>query len=220
MLDRAARAQRIKYSYHVVRNPTIMRFHDLTRRLLGTSARAGVLRVLLAHPAQEFTAREVARQAGVSHPQVLDALRLFEAERLVRQRRFGRSGLWSADPDHFLAEHLASLATLEEAAWRELTARLEEALRGKGAKEAYLFGSLVRGTEEPTSDIDLLALFRTKRQAQRFKEAAPDLSEGFQRRFGNELEVVAYGPEDLRRRGAKRLLAAARREGVPLEVGR
>lgn len=220
MDEHAARTNRIKYSYHMVRNPTIMRFHDLTQRLLGTSARTGVLRVLLANPGQELTAREVARQAGVSHPQVLQALRLFESERLVRQRRFGRSSLWSADPEHFLAEHLAGLASIEARAWRELTERLEAALSGSGAKEAYLFGSLARGKEEPGSDIDVMVVFGSQRKADRLRARAAELAEGFQRRFGNELELVSYGPEDLRRGGAKRLLETARREGVRLGVGR
>jgi predicted nucleotidyltransferase len=138
----------------------------------------------------------------------------------VRQRRFGRSSLWSADPDHFLTEHLKGLATLEADAWRELTGRLGKALGGRGVEEALLFGSMSRGDEEPGSDIDVLLVFASQRKAERYKAEAADIADGFQRRFGNELEAIAYGPDDLRRGGAKRLLDTARREGVRLEVGR
>lgn len=195
-----------------------MRFHNLTQRLLGTSARTAALKVLLALPPREFTARQLAREAGVSHPQVLEALRLFEAERFVRQRRVGPSSVWSADPEHFLAERLRGLVTLEAEVWRELVSRLEEAVRQAGAKEAYLFGSVARGTEEPSSDIDVLALFRGQAAAARFRTASATLADAFQRRFGNELQVVAFGDLDLRRRGAKRLVETARREGIRLEV--
>jgi predicted nucleotidyltransferase len=195
-----------------------MRFHDLSRRLLGAPARVAVLGVLLSSPSRELTGRELAREAGVSHPQVLQALRLFEAEGLVRQRRFGRSGVWSIDPGHFLAERLRGLATLEGDARRELTSEIELALRGAGAKEAYLFGSVARGSEEPSSDIDVLAVFGSERKAATFRRAASTLADRFQRRFGNELQVLAYGPQSSRRRGPKRLVKIARAEGIPLEV--
>jgi predicted nucleotidyltransferase len=178
----------------------------------------GVLKVILAQPAQEFTAREVARQAGVSHPQVLEALRLFEGEGMAIQRRFGRSGLWSAVPDHILTERLRGLVTLESDAWRSLVEELERALQEGGAVEAYIFGSVARGTEDPASDIDVLATFGTEAQAARFRGTVPALSAHFQRKYGNELQAMAYGPATVRRRGAKGLLATARREGIALEV--
>ena len=195
-----------------------MRFHNLTKKLLGTSARIGVLGVLLAYPSQEFTAREVARQAGVSHPQVLEALRLFAAEGFVQQRRFGRSSVWRADPDHFLCDRMRLLVTLEQDAWREILSRLEKALRKAGATEAYLFGSVAQGTEEPTSDIDVLALFGSDRGATAFRSTTSVLAKGFQRLYGNEVQVAAYGPTDVRRGGPRRLIATARRDGIPLEV--
>jgi predicted nucleotidyltransferase len=195
-----------------------MRFHDLSRHLLGAPARVAVLGVLLSSDGREWTARELARHAGVSHPQVLEALRLFEAEGLVRQRRFGRSSVWSVDEGHFLTERLRSLATLEGDALRELLSAIESSLRAAGASEAYLFGSVARGSEDPSSDIDVLALFGSQRKAAAFRQTASTLADQFQRRFGNELHVLAYGPESSRRRGPKALVRAARQEGIPLEV--
>jgi predicted nucleotidyltransferase len=148
----------------------------------------------------------------------LEALRLFEAEGLVRQRRFGRSSAWSADPGHFLAERLRGLVTLEGAARRELISAVELALRGAGANEAYLFGSVARASEDPSSDVDVLAVFGSERKAAAFRKSASILSDRFQRRFGNELQVMAYGPQSSRRRGPKKLIQTARLEGIRLEV--
>jgi predicted nucleotidyltransferase len=196
-----------------------MRFHGISIRLLGAPARVAVLASLLSAPSRDFTGRELARAAGVSHPQALKALRLLEAEGVVRQRRVGRSSVWSADAGHFLTERLGQLAALDLSARRELHSVLERALRKGGAREAYLFGSVARGDEDPTSDVDVIAMFPSVRAAEAFRRAAAALQEEVRARFGNELQLIAHGPEARLTPGARKLLRTARREGVRLEVG-
>ena len=197
-----------------------MHFHKIARRLLGAPSRVAVLSALLSNPDRELTGRELAREAGVSHPQAMEALRAFEWEGVVRQRRVGRAGAWTANPDHFLSEHLGRLGALDLMARRELLSMLEPPLRAAGATEAYLFGSVARGTEEATSDIDVLVVFPSEANAERFAATLEPLRERVSSRFGNELQVLAYGAPSLRRKSVRKLLQAARHEGTPLEVGR
>jgi predicted nucleotidyltransferase len=204
----------------MVGNPTTMRFHGIPARLLGAPARVAVVSALLSAPSRDFTGRELARQAGVSHPQALEALRLLEWEGVVHHRRVGRSSLWSVETRHFLSKRLRDLAALDLDARRALTSSLERALKAGKAAEAYLFGSVAKGSEEPTSDVDVLAIFYSVRAARSFESRVAPLQDKIRTTFGNELHLIAYGPEAGLRPGARRLLGTARREGIRLEVGK
>jgi len=176
-----------------------------------------VLAVMLGAPGELLTGREVARRARVSPPRAIEALRDLEAERLCFQRRAGRASLWSLNANHFLAKRLAPLADLEAAPKKALIDLLER--RMGGAEEAYLFGSVAQGREEPGSDIDVLLVFASDRARSRWKEGLNDLQDTILALFGNHLEAIAYTRAAVSRGGARRLLETARSTGIRLEAG-
>lgn len=193
-----------------------MRFHGIAPALFGSPARAAVLTTMLHSAGEELTGREVARRAGVSPPRAIEALRVFENERLCFQRRVGRASLWTLDKRHFLAKRLAPLADLETAPREALVGLLRRHLGG--ASEAYLFGSVAQGRDEPGSDIDVLLVFPDERAMRRWHRGRNALQDDILALFGNHLEPVAYTSRAVARGGPKRLLEAARRTGVRLEA--
>jgi predicted nucleotidyltransferase len=198
----------------------ILHFHGLAERLLGRRSRIAVLTALLSSPGAEWTGREIARRAGVSPTQALAALRAFESEGVCRQRRIGRASVWSVVPDHFIAKALESVVHLDQEAQRRLEQTLQTALDGSGAAEAYLFGSVVSGTEEAGSDIDLLVVFPDEKRARAWQVKLEALRSKIQAQFSSFLSPVVYTRAQARKPAASRLLREARRTGAVLEVGR
>jgi predicted nucleotidyltransferase len=196
-----------------------MHFHGLPERLLGSRSRIAVLSVLLGSPSTQWTGREVARKAGVSPTQALTALRAFEAEGVCWQRRIGRASVWSVDPDHFVTKALASVVNLDQAARRRLEETIAAALKGSGAVEAYLFGSVAAGREEAGSDIDLLVVFPDGQRERAWRPELDRLRTAVQGQFSSFLSPSIYTRAQARKPGPMRILREARRTGSALEVG-
>lgn len=69
-----------------------------TFRVLGDPARVRLILVLLARG--EVSVGELARQTGMTETACSHSLRLLRAERIVRNRKAGRSVLYALDDDH------------------------------------------------------------------------------------------------------------------------
>src|SRR6267142_911620 len=163
-----------------------MKFHGIASTLFGSPARAAVLATMLRHPHEELTGREVARRAGVSPPRAIEALRVLEREHLCFRRRVGRASLWRLERRHYLAKRLAPLADLELAPRRALVELLSR--HTAGAEEAYLFGSVAQGRDEPDSDIDLLLVFPDEHARRRWEKGRNALQDAVLAKFGNHLQ--------------------------------
>jgi predicted nucleotidyltransferase len=150
----------------------------------------------------------------------MEALYRLYDEALVRQRRAGRVSLWTLEERHFLAEELRPLVQVDLASEQALVAALEAGLKGSGALEAILFGSVARGDEDPNSDVDLLVVFPDKRRASAWRERLRDLEAEVLARFGNPVQALVYTARQVARGAPARIHGAARREGKRLEVVR
>lgn len=95
---------------------------------------------------------------------------------------------------------------------------LERSLRGSGAVEAFLFGSVARGDEDPNSDVDLLVVFPDERRAAGWTERLRDLEAEVLARFGNPLQALVYTARQAKGGAPARIRAVARVEGRALEV--
>lgn len=195
-----------------------MRFHELPQTLLTSPARVAVLTALLRSPGREWSGRELAKASGVSPPQTMDALYRLYDEALVRQRRAGRASLWTLEEGHFLVERLRPLLALDPESRQALAQALEAGLSRSGAAEAWLFGSIARGDEDPNSDVDLLVVFPDKRRAAAWAARLRDLEVEVLARFGNPVQALVYTAHQVAAGPPARILRAARREGQRLEV--
>ena len=193
-----------------------MHFHGLQRRILGSPARVAVLSAMLAAPDVDLTGREAARRAGVSQARAIEALHALEAEGACWRRSVGRASLWRIDRRHFIAQTLAPVADLDRAAFDELRRMVSGPLKGAGAVEAYIWGSVARGDERGMSDVDVVAVFPGEPARRKWERRLDDLQNAVQHRFGNELHAIAYLRAQVGRGGPRRVLERARAEGIAL----
>lgn len=197
-----------------------MHFHDLPERLLGSRTRIATLKAILKAPGTEWTGRELGREAKISPSQAIAALRALEAEGVCRQRRVGRASVWSVDPDNFITRELASVLQLDQTAQGRLAKILGDSLRGSGALEAYLFGSVASGREQASSDIDFVVVFPGQKEVVAWQKRLDTLRSRVQKEFANFLSPLVYARAQVRKGGARRILEEARKTGAVVEVRR
>lgn len=120
------------------------------------SYRQRVLGLLLLQPAQRFHVRELARQTGTTAGTLHRELsKLAEAGLLLRERQ-GNQVLYQANRACPVFEELAGLFRKTSGA----VSVLQEALQPLASQIRYalIFGSLARGTETSSSDVDILII--------------------------------------------------------------
>ncbi len=140
-----------------------------------------VLRALAADRAPQ-SAPQLAVAAGLT-PQgtrgVLDGL---VGQRSVKVHGAGRAQLYELNASHPLASSLASLFQDEQRRWDALLSSIREVLARQGAavSAAWLYGSVARGDDSPTSDLDIALVVRSQAVADRIREALIPLEDAQQ----------------------------------------
>ena len=117
-------------------------------RAVMTPSVSAVLRVLVRASPAEFTLREVARLAGVSHNSAQTVVHRLADHGLVTVRPAGRALLCGFNSEHLAADAVAALVTLRS----RLVQALAEELSGWSPPptHASLFGSAARGDADLT----------------------------------------------------------------------
>lgn len=174
-----------------------MRFHDTFDDILDSTVSIRVLRALNRSRSREFTGRELARHIGYSASQTIATLVRLETSGVVERRIVGPAHTWKLSQAHALTRVLRSLFSEEARLEEGLRVDLAKALKSLPVEQAWLFGSVAKGDERPTSDIDILVTVRSKVDKKRVEEALSSLSSDFAMKFGNPLSVlVSVGPTD------------------------
>lgn len=159
--------------------------------LLGSRTRAALLTVFCTHPAEQFYSRKLARDTGFALASVQLELARMEHLGLLTTERRGKVKLYRANEQHPFFPELKRLVYKSTA----LGDTLREAMAGVGGVEAaFIYGSVVKGGERPTSDIDLFVLGKPDqaRLAVALREAEGNL--------GREINLMIMGLDEWRRR--------------------
>ena len=120
---------------------------DYRRRILG---------LLLLHPEVKLHGREIARRTGLSPGTITrELVRLADAGLLLRQKQ-GNQQLYCANVQCPIYEELSSI--LKKTSGMADVLRHALAALSPPAHIAFVFGSVARGTETESSDIDLLVI--------------------------------------------------------------
>jgi len=193
-----------------------MRFRNELDDLLGSPIRVRVLRLLTRSPTRGFTGRELARLSKSSPSQTNAALESLRDSGVAYREIAGRSHVWRLAPEHVLRDVLVSMFQGEANSFQLLKRDIEEMLRPLPVKRAFLFGSVVRGDERPTSDVDLLVLVESKTAKETVEAALSRAGAQFSLRFGNPLSPLVLDSSLSRRPASPQLIKTAQAEGVEI----
>jgi predicted nucleotidyltransferase len=134
-----------------------MALHDYVAEILGSKASIRVLRTLVRYRGKVFTVRELAKAAGLSHPQASKVLRVLESRGVVRLQPVGRAYQVSLnDGSYVLKSVIEPLFAAERDTVNSLVSTIRPFFDDKRIVSVAVFGSVAKGLERETSDIDLL----------------------------------------------------------------
>lgn len=157
-------------------------FTPTVQRVLGTT---------LGQPERSFTLQELLRQADAGRGSAQKQIdRLIEAGVLMEDPRRGRQRSIRANTAFFLYPELRSIALKTFG----LIAPLREALQAHADRidEAFIFGSVVKGTDTAKSDIDVMVV----------GTVAPldlfEVSSQLQQKLGRVVQFNVYEPQEWR----------------------
>lgn len=131
------------------------RTESVLGQLLSSGTRAKLLTLFLTHPQEEFYLRQLQRRSGQSLRAVQHELARLERMDIVSIRRQGRQKFYRANAEHPLFPDLKRIIYKTSA----LGDKLREALGTlERVDAAFVYGSVAKGSERGTSDVDLMIL--------------------------------------------------------------
>lgn len=177
---------------------------------------ADILEVL-ARADHSFSGREVQRQiVHASEAGVRRALARLVRQGIVVVMQAGSAKLYRLNREHLAAGPVVALAGLRD----ELVERLRRGLAAWKPRPTYaaLFGSAARGDGDIGSDIDVFLVRPVSADDAyaRWSEQVDALAGSVNRWTGNDVRILEYGVDELRRRRNEPVLASVEAEGIAL----
>lgn len=162
-----------------------MRFRQPLDDLFRTATRVKVLRLLARNPEMIFTGREIARSIRVASSNVSLALAGLEEIGVIRSVAKGRSLLYRLNTRHILYERL--LRVLFEKEVDNLKFVLDELPLNwpRDIRSLICYGSVARGEEQISSDVDLCFVARDSSSRSRLLGKLEEVQADFYLRTGN-----------------------------------
>jgi predicted nucleotidyltransferase len=167
----------------VTKMGTVQGNNNLGTTLFG-KARRGILSLLYGHADEEYYLRQIARTTGIGIGPVQRELKQLTDSHIIRRRVQGRQVYYQANPDSPIFKELKSLITKTTGIVDTLRSVL--APIAEDIDLAFVYGSLARGDENSSSDIDLMIVGKPT-----FAEISTKLHPS-QEKLGREINFTIY----------------------------
>ncbi len=164
-----------------------MKIHAYLEEVLGSPIKVRLLRFLFKFPQRGFGIRELARFLEVNHRPIAEAVQCLRDNNLVNLRVAGRSKLVYLNSESFLSQRFKPIFTEEMDSPNFLVQFIRRSLPLRKIELCALFGSVAQGTENPSSDIDMLIITSRKKE---IMPAVDALREKVLHFFGNPLSPL------------------------------
>lgn len=160
--------------------------------LLFGETRRAILALLYGHSDEQFYLRELVRRTETALGAAQRELSLLTAGGLVQRVRRGHQVYYQANPSNPIFGELRSILT-KTAGVRDVVQESLEPLLSR-IKVAFVYGSVARGKETASSDIDLMVVGDVE-----FSEVVSCLSV-VENKLGREINPTVYPPEEYKKK--------------------
>lgn len=179
-----------------------MRFHGSLLNLLKSESRQKIVKFLLNHQAS-MSEREIAAILKVSHMSINRMMQELAEVNFVHYLSVGKAHLWKVNRRSFAYKILTQLVNSLERVpepLAELKNILLKHLMKPPVKRIVLFGSLIKASEGPHSDIDVLILVNGARDTKSLEKTVENLSNECLEVFGNRLSPYILTEQQYRQK--------------------
>jgi len=178
-----------------------MRVHEPLDKILNNEVKIKILRFLCRTDA-EWSGRQIAQEIKVSPAACHKALRDLNNERALLLRSIGRSYLYRLNKENLIISDLLKPlfereGKIPDDVYRAIVRNISSLVMNNIASIA-VFGSMKRGKERPTSDIDLLVLVKNPKDKRRVEEDFGKVNEKIMGKFGNTVSSYIQTIEEFK----------------------
>jgi len=171
-----------------------MRTKHLLEDYLGQKSKVSILRIL--YRGTELTGREIARKADLSPRAAQQALQELYATGVVHRKTVGASYLFSLNRSRYIVENILSpLFESEQGLAAAMIEELRKALPHKGIVSIIIFGSVARGENKQSSDLDVMIVVENSLDVRKITAGVQGKGGKFLAKFG-----MMLSPHVIRRR--------------------
>ena len=140
-----------------------MALQDYTIEMLGSKATLRVLKTLLHYRGKIFTIRELARTAGLSHPETSKVVKELEKKGVVKLQAVGKAYQVSLNEESYILKSIIEpMFKAEKNTLSSIVSTIKPFFMNERISSVAIFGSVAKGLEKDTSDIDLLVITEDK----------------------------------------------------------
>ena len=158
--------------------------------ILFSGSRRSILALLYGHADEQFYLREITRRAGTGIGATQRELRQLSAAGLIQDVRRGHQIYYQANRKNPIFAELKSILA-KTSGIRDILLEVLSPLGGR-IKLAFVYGSIARGEETSSSDVDLMVVGEVS-----FADVTSALSES-EAKLGREVNPTVYGPREFR----------------------
>ena len=185
-----------------------MRVHDPLDKILNNEIKIKILRFLCKTEA-EWSGRQIAQEIKVSPAACHKALRELNNERALLLRSIGKSYLYRLNKENLIISDLLKPlyereSKIPDEVYRDIVRNISS-LVIKDIVSIAVFGSIKKGKERPTSDIDLLVLVRNPEDKRKVEEDFGKVNEKIIGKFGNTISSYIQSIEEFKLKYKKSL---------------
>ena len=179
-----------------------MKFHLSLLDVLNSKTKVKIIKFLLTHEAS-MSEREIASILKVSHMSVNRTIRELADINFVDYVVIGKAHLWKINCKSYafraLSKLIKGILTIKEPL-EELAATILKNLPKSFVKRIILFGSIAKGLEKVSSDIDVFILVKDKHARKRLEPKTAKLSKICLDRYGNRLAPYILTEQQFKRK--------------------
>jgi len=178
-----------------------MRVHDPLDKILNNEVKVKILRFLCKTEA-EWSGRQIAQEMKVSPAACHKALRELNNEGALLLRSVGRSYLYRLNKENIIISELLKPlyereSKIPDDVYRAIVRNISSLVIDDIASIA-VFGSMKKGKERSTSDIDLLVLVRKPEDKRKVEEDFGKVNEKVVGKFGNTVSSYIQTVEEFK----------------------
>jgi predicted nucleotidyltransferase len=181
--------------------------------ILFSGSRRSILALLYGHADEQFYLREITRRAGTGIGATQRELRQLTDAGLIQGVRRGHQVYYQANRKNPIFVELKSILA-KTSGIRDI---LHEALTSlkERIKLAFVYGSIARGEEKASSDVDLMVVGELS-----FSDVVSALAK-IETKLGREVNPTVYGPREFREKlaGKNHFLSAVAKEKKLFVIG-
>jgi len=186
--------------------------------LFGNPNNVRVLRHMILYPSPVITGRGIARELGMSRATCIRSLNNLVDLGIITRKRVGSSATFElAESSALLTDILEPAFRAESQMFQGLVDTMLVGIKGK-CVAAYLFGSVARGEDTPSSDVDILLILKQHGDKPTVEEALARNKEQAYRRYRVGVSAITYDLAGFKRMRAQKhpLIAEVAKEGILL----